>query len=104
MQRPLQRRAAAVALGLPLLALAQAPADPAPARIPAQPLVHRSAFADYQPYRDVAPGDWRRLNDAVGAAALKPAAGAPAPEASGPAPSRPMPRHEHPPHHRGGGK
>ncbi len=94
--------AAALTLSLPLLAAAQPRAEPADPRAPA----HRSAFADYKPYRDIAPGDWRRLNDTVGAAALKPSAGAAtAPAASAPAarePMQPMQGHHHPMH--GGSK
>lgn len=76
MKHCLTRRAAALALGLPLLAAAQGRADPAPpkapARAPAPAPAYASAFADYKPYQDIAPGDWRRLNDTVGRAALKP--------------------------------
>lgn len=83
MQHCLTRLAAALALGLPLLAAAQGRVDPAPpkapARTPAPAPAYLSAFADYRPYQDVTPGDWRRLNDTVGRAALKPAAPSPAP-------------------------
>ncbi|MCK6432774.1 MAG: hypothetical protein L6Q68_07055 [Aquabacterium sp.] len=104
---------AAMTLGLPQLAAAQARPDPADPKAPARALAHRSAFADYQPFQDINPGDWRRLNDTVGAAALKPAAGgataspspAPAAAASAPPakmPMQPMQGHHHPMH--GGSK
>jgi hypothetical protein len=48
--------ASAMALCAPLAALAQ----------PAPPLTYRSAFADYKPWQDAKPGDWKALNDAVG--------------------------------------
>lgn len=88
--------AAALALGLPLLAAAQTRADPADPHAPARALSHRSTFADYKPFQDITPGDWRRLNDTVGAASLKPSAGggaapAPAGAASAPAPASTMP-------------
>ncbi|HET9643702.1 MAG TPA: hypothetical protein VFP68_10180 [Burkholderiaceae bacterium] len=54
--------AAATALGLPLLATAQPPSDPADGK-PASPLRYPSAFADYKPWQDIRPGDWRQLND-----------------------------------------
>lgn len=60
---------AALAVGAPLLAFGQ-PAQPAAATS----LKFQSAFDDYKAYRDIEPGDWRGLNDAVGAAALKPGA------------------------------
>lgn len=78
----------AVALSLPLLAVAQqgpSPSDPA-ASAPA--LRYQSAFADYKSWRETKPGNWRQSNDNV----------APAPGASGghsghgvasPAPPRP---------------
>lgn len=51
----------------PMLAIAQ-PAEPTR---PATQLKYTSAFADYKPFKDLEPGDWRALNDAVGAAAAK---------------------------------
>lgn len=51
----------------PMLAIAQ-PAEPTR---PAAQLKYTSAFADYKPFKDLEPGDWRALNDAVGAAAAK---------------------------------
>lgn len=58
-----------MALGLPLLALAQRPSDPTNAKTSALPLRYQSAFADYEPWRDLKPGDWRRINDAIAGAA-----------------------------------
>ena len=56
----------AAALCLPLLAIAQAGrADPADAKAPAPPLSYRSAFADYKPWQNLEPGNWRELNDKV---------------------------------------
>ncbi|MEK8029745.1 hypothetical protein AACH06_02835 [Ideonella sp. DXS29W] len=77
MHHSLSRLAAAMAASLPLLALAQGRVDPADPRAPTRPLAHRSAFADYRAFLDLAPGDWRRLNDTVGRAALHPMATAP---------------------------
>ena len=54
----------ALALCLPLLATAQpGPADPADAKAPAPKLRYESALADYKPWRDIKPGNWRELND-----------------------------------------
>ena len=106
------RLAPAVALCLPLLASAQAGrADPADPRTPAPPLRYTSAFADYKPWQDIQPGDWRAVNDGVRNAASQggshaghpapasPAAvPAPAPKATAPA----MPGHAG--HHRPGSK
>jgi len=59
--------APAVALCVPLAALAQPTSpDPAKAGALAPPLTYRSAFADYKPWQDSKPGDWRAMNDAVG--------------------------------------
>lgn len=91
-----------------MLGLAQ-PAGPAR---PAAPLQYTSAFADYKPFRELQAGDWRALNDAVGAAAARPgapgaqpgqtppaAAAAPAPKASMPAHDmKSMPGMRHPMH------
>ena len=43
-------------------AAAAQPADPAPT---GGPLRYDSAFADYKPWQDVGPGNWRALNDAL---------------------------------------
>lgn len=56
--------AGALALGLPLLVGAQGLAV-ADAKAPDASLRYQSAFADYKPYRDVQPGDWKALNDTV---------------------------------------
>ena len=57
---------ATAVLGMPLAALAQPnPADPL---APANPHCYQSAFADYKPWQDLKPGDWRALNNGVGAA------------------------------------
>lgn len=103
---------AALALGLPLLAMAQTRPDPSDPKAPSRPLGHRSAFADYQPFQDITPGDWRRLNDTVGTAALKqggagstaPPAATPAPSPAASAPSKPMPMPGHHQHMHGGRK
>ena len=66
------RLAPAVALGLPLLALAQAGRpDPADPKASAPALRYQSAFADYKPWRDTKPGDWRAVNDNVRQATAK---------------------------------
>lgn len=93
MPKYLSGLAPALALCLPLPGLAQDRAGPAPvsAAASAPAPAHRSAFADYRPYREVAPGDWRRLNDIVGQAALKPAAsGTAAPAGAGARPAAPQ--------------
>lgn len=63
----------AVALSLPLLAVAQQSSGPSDPKAAASALRYQSAFADYKPWQDVKPGNWRQLNDNV----------APKPEASG---------------------
>lgn len=88
-------RAAAVLACVPLVAGAQTAETPGSQR----QLLYRSAFADYKQYQDVEQGDWRTLNDALGAAAQKPngghaahgAAGTASPAASA-APKAGMPR------------
>jgi len=104
------RLAPAAALCLPLLALAQAGrSDPADAKAPARALRYPSAFADYRPWQDAKPGDWRALNDALGGTgaggghaghAMPPA---PASAASAPAPKASQPA-AHGSHHPHGGK
>lgn len=77
----------------PMLAIAQ-PAEPTR---PAAQLKYTSAFADYRPFKDLEPGDWRALNDAVGAAAAKPGVqpSQPAPATAPPAtPKAAMPAHD----------
>jgi hypothetical protein len=59
--------APAVALTFPLAALAQpATADSGKVGALATPPAYRSAFADYKPWQDSKPGDWKAMNDAVG--------------------------------------
>ena len=66
------RLAAFAALCLPLLALAQAARpDPADAKAPAPALRYTSAFADYKPWQETKPGDWRAVNDNVRQATAK---------------------------------
>lgn len=85
-------------LALPLLAAAQAiPSDP---RAPAPALEYRSAFADYQPWQDVKPADWRALNDAVRDA--KPGGASHEGHGAAPAAARPASATAHP--HHGGHK
>ena len=68
----LPRLLPAAALCLPLLAVAQAGrADPADAKAPAPALSYRSAFADYKPWQNLEPGNWRELNDKVAPAPRK---------------------------------
>ena len=67
MNKLFSRLAPAVALCLPLLALAQADrADPSTNLKAASPaLGYQSAFSDYKAWQDVLPGDWRGANDNV---------------------------------------
>jgi hypothetical protein len=107
------RLAPAMALSLPLLALAQQSA-PAPSKASAPALPYRSAFADYKPLQDLKPGNWRQLNDTLtlgtalgghgghaGHSATKPAPQAPAKPA--PAASKPAASDEHHQGHRAQG-
>ena len=57
----------AVAFGLPTWASAQVAtgAPAAQAHLASAGLQYQSAFADYKPWRDVEPADWRVLNDIV---------------------------------------
>lgn len=57
--------APAVALSLPLLAIAQQSASPSDPKAAAPTLRYQSAFADYKPWQDVKPGNWQQLNDNV---------------------------------------
>jgi hypothetical protein len=63
---------AAFASALPLLAAATPPAagGPPPA------IGYRSAFADYEPYRELAPADWRAANDRAAGVERRPEAAA----------------------------
>lgn len=96
MNNLLLRLASAVALSLPLLAVAQQDADATHTKAPAQPLRYQSAFGDYKPWQDIKPGNWRQLNDNVapgpgkasghaGHGSSAPAASAAVPNASAPA-------------------
>ena len=99
----------AAALCLPLIALAQASRpDPADPKASAPTLRYQSAFANYKPWTDAKPGDWRAVNDTVRDAAAKDGhaghgTGAAAPavptpkKASGPT----MPAHGNHQHHGG---
>jgi len=66
-------------VALALLAAGVAHAQPERPRLPADPQVqvppvqYRSAFADYETYRDPQLAKWREVNDEVKAAAKKPA-------------------------------
>jgi hypothetical protein len=109
MKNFLPRLAPAVALCLPLLALAQAGrTDPANARAPAPALRYQSAFADYKPWQDAKPGDWRALNDALqgtGASGGHASHAMPsAPPAAAPAPASKASAPSHGGHHMQGGK
>lgn len=107
-----------MALCLPLLALAPAAfgaqstaTDQAQAETTAPALRYQSAFADYKPWQDIKPGNWRELNDKLAAtqgqatghsghgAAAVPATPASAPEKSS-VPATPA----HQGHHPQGGK
>lgn len=103
----------AAVLCAPVFALAQStPPDPTDAKTSVPPLRYQSAFADYKPWQDAKPGDWRALNDGLqgtgaggghaghgmsgmSAPAMPMAASAPAGKASAPA---------HGSHHKQGGK
>ena len=66
MNNPLSWLAGAIALGLPLLVAAQARgSDPTQAKQTTPPLRYDSAFADYKPWQDTKPSDWRGVNDAL---------------------------------------
>ncbi len=51
---------------MPLPAISHA-ADPEPPKAATQ-LTYQSAFADYKPYKDAQPANWRALNDTVAGA------------------------------------
>ncbi len=104
-----------LALCVPLAAFAQAPAPAAAASSASTPaLRYSSAFADYKPWQDIKPGDWRQLNDNVApkdgqggghaghGAAAPPAA--PAAKASAPAAPAAGGHHGHQGHHMQGGQ
>jgi hypothetical protein len=76
----------AIAVGLPLGAMAQAsPADPASA---APSLRYQSVFSDYKAWQDIQPGNWRAINDSLRGTPGGHAAYGTAP-AGAPAPTRP---------------
>lgn len=95
MNIPFLRWAPAVALSVPLLALAQQRADAPGPKASAPAMRYQSAFADYHPWQDIQPGDWRQLNDALVQApggagghaghAIGMSPAAPAPKAAAPA-------------------
>ena len=92
MHHHLHRLAPALALCLPLLAVAQdRRSDPADPRAPAPALRYSSAFADYKPWQDIKPADWRAVNDqlrgAAGGAAHAGHAGPAPAAATGPQPA-----------------
>lgn len=104
-----------LALCVPLAALAQAPAPAAAASNASAPaLRYQSVFADYKPWQDIKPGDWRQLNDNVapkdgkGAGhaghGASPAPAAPAANASAPAAPAAGGHHGHQGHHMHGGQ
>lgn len=55
----------AVALSLPLLAGAESSVEAGRTKPSTQPPPFQSAFADYKPWQDIKPGNWRQLNDAL---------------------------------------
>jgi hypothetical protein len=57
--------AGGVALFACLPGLLPVQAAPNEALKPAPQLTYRSAFADYKPYKDEPPADWRKVNEAV---------------------------------------
>lgn len=65
MNNLVQRVAPALVLCLAMPGPARAQGGAAPSATASSPLQYRSAFADYKPWRDIARGDWRALNDAV---------------------------------------
>lgn len=70
MHHHFRRLAPVFAFGLPLAALAQsAGIEPARTDATSTPLQYRSAFADYEPYKDVPLANWRAVNDAVAGSA-----------------------------------
>lgn len=94
----LNRLAPAMALCMPLWAMAQANnADPSSAKAVAPPLRYQSAFSDYKPWQDVKPSDWRAVNETVRAAASAGGGHAghavPPSAPATPAPARSMPGH-----------
>ena len=106
----LSRLIPVAALCLPPLVVAQAGRpDPADAKAPAPAIRYESAFADYKPWQETRPGDWRAVNDNVrpagtrsGSHAGHPVSPVSAAAASAPLAKPPAPAHgSHPTH---GGK
>jgi hypothetical protein len=52
---------------------------------PSPGLRYESAFADYRPYQDIKPGDWRAINAAVSKPPVGHAMGSSAPQTPSPA-------------------
>lgn len=94
MNRLCLRAAPVLVLCLPLGAFALAegarPDDPAAA---APALRHASAFADYKPWQEIRPGNWRQLNDQL----VAPAAGRAGGHGSHAMPAPPQGAAAHPP-------
>lgn len=65
MNNLIRRAAPVMVLCLAALGGARAQGGMAPQAAASAPLQYRSAFADYKPWQDTRPGDWRALNDAV---------------------------------------
>jgi hypothetical protein len=86
-------RLAAGASGLTVLVSA-AQTDPADATHPGPALRYDSAFSGYKPWQEIAPGNWRALNDAVAGTAAG-HAGHGASPAAAPASSPAAPAHDH---------
>jgi hypothetical protein len=61
----IRRGAPALAFSLVVCAPAYADDEPASTTAASVPLRYQSAFADYKPYQDIEPGDWRALNESV---------------------------------------
>ena len=65
MKHLIQRAAPVLALCVVALRPASAQAPTPPQAAASASLPYRSAFADYKPWQDAKPGDWRALNEAV---------------------------------------
>ena len=84
-------RLIALAIALPIAALAQSKADPADPKSPVPPLRYESAVAGYKPHKEEKPAPWKQVNEAV-----KPRAepGAAKADSAKPQPAKP-PEHRH---------